>query len=222
MKTPTQSLPVLRPCTHLLRSIVPIGIPLALMMAMPSDARAQEQESDEMDHWLSIAVEPVAVLGVTGAAVPSFAIRTPSTPGAAPVIVVEDPGHRFLQFSSIVSAPGATRRITASHNGEVPDGLVLQLRVWDLVDGNTAKGALGSSGTGYGWRNTTLSEADQDVIWDIGSGFTGSGALEGWRFTYTLSISNQADLNQFWSNLTAHTANVQVFFTLTEEEGGEV
>jgi hypothetical protein len=206
--------------SHTLRAWLPLGIPLALMVAMPTDVRGQS--SDDLDHWISIEVEPVAVLGVTGAAVPSFAIRTPSTPGAAPVIQITDPGHRFLQFTSIVGAPGATRRVTASHNGEVPDGFVLELRIWDEVDGEAARGTLGTTGSGYGWQTKKLSEVDHDVISGIGSGFTGTGMQDGWRFTYRLAVSNEADPNVLWSNLTAHTAAVQVFLTLTEEEGGDI
>lgn len=207
-------------CTrgYVIQSMASTAILLVPLVTMPVDGWGQD--SDSTDHWVGITVEPVAVLRVAGAGAPSFAIREPATPGAAPVITIDDAGERFLQFTSIVSTPEATRRITASHDGGVPEGLILHLRMWDGLDGPGAQGALGTTGGGSGWQNTSLSETDQDAVWEIGSGFTGTGVNDGWKFTYGLTVSNQVNSHVFWSSLTAQTASVQVTFTLTEEEDG--
>jgi len=160
-------------------------IALSSLLLMPGGVVAQV--SDTATHDVTITVSEIAELRILGDAAPSFTINEtgPITAGAAPAIS-DDTGDRYLQYTSVVSGV-QTRKITAGLSANAPAGLTLNLKPAESV----AAGNQGSTGSRAS-ETIALTTTAADVITTIGSGYTGTGELNGWKFNYELLIADVA------------------------------
>lgn len=120
-------------------------------------------------------------------------------------IAGESPGPKinnssYLQLTSI-SALNQTRRITASYTGTMPPGTYMTLSASTCTTGAGNRGTPSST--------LTLSNTNQTLINNIGSGYTGTSTGYGYRLTYTWQI----DPNNY--NLLNAIQNVPIVINYT-------
>lgn len=160
---------------------------LALMAA--GSALAQ---TDSDGHNVTIDVNAIAMIAASGGA--DYDVVAPATAGAEPTVTeVTDDGA--LEYTSVV-ASGNVRTIQASHGGNLPTGLTLEVLATVGANFGTSAGLVEVTGT------------DADVITAIGSCATdGSGPT----VRYTLSIDDATAL------VAASGTTVLVTYTLGED-----
>jgi len=175
---------------------------VALTILVPAGLQGQDAAGPQsVDHDVTITVNEIAEIRLTGAAAPTFTITAPAIGGDPPVIS-EDTADRHLRLTSIVSN-GETRTIQASHDGDVPDALDLNL----LLAATVGAGNEGTTGSRES-AELLLTDVPQDAVTGIGSGYTGTEATSGWKFNYSLTINDV-------SLLEAESNTVTVTYTLT-------
>jgi hypothetical protein len=182
----------------------------ALALLVPGGVQAQTTAA----HDVSIDVDEVQLIRIVGAAAPTFLINDASavTPGASPLTGAGalDTGDRYLQYTSVVTGT-QTRKIVAKHDGDVPAYLNLNLLLASAVGAND-EGDTGSRAI----ETRVLSTTDQDAITGIGSGYTGTAATDGWKFTYSITFKTTATLSENVALIKAAVpAVVTVTYTLT-------
>lgn len=186
---------------------LPASLALASLLLSPSLFGAGLVTATQT---VTITTSEVALLRILGAAPPAFTIIAPATAGAIPVIST-DTADRFLQYTSIV-ADGETRSITVQHNEDMPVTLTLKLA---LVE-NVGPGSQGTTGSRK-FATLDLTEGAQVAIKGIESGYTGTEATDGWKFTYSLVImgANAAETSTSFAGLPAFVSEPIVTYTLT-------
>lgn len=134
---------------------------------------------------------------------------TSSTAGAAVTQVSNS--NIYVKISSIV--PGNTRRqITARiSSGSVPSATTLTLLPATCTTTNSG-GVLGTPISSP----ITLTSADQPIVNQVGTCYTGSGSTDGYRMTFTWSVLNPTSNYQ---QLASGSYNITVVFTLTAHDG---
>jgi len=132
---------------------------------------------------------------------------TTSTPGAS-IATSDNNSDLWIKITSVV--PGGTHRdILAKITGTIPPGTTLTL----LPAAATATNSAGNLGTPIS-SAITLSTIDQNIINDIESCYTGTGASDGYQLTYTWSLVNPAaNFGLLEANA---SASVTVYLTLTQ------
>jgi len=162
-------------------------------------------QTDTATDGFNIVVNPVAVIDVAGT-LASLTVSAPLDGGDEPVISVDD-DHSYLQYTSIVADDTFYRTITVAPSS-VPPGLTL------LISAATPVGAGGEGNFGTPasptLEFTTLSTTAQLLIDDIGSCYTGTGALDGAQLTIGLELLDITDL-------VAGTYPITLTYTLTED-----
>jgi len=147
---------------------------------------------------LSITLSAFCLMGVSGnpstltVAVPAQGGQTPANPS--------DSGT-YLRYTSTV-ASGVTRKITAAWGGTdaAPAGSSLKL---------TADPS-GGANQGASAGQITLSSTAQNIVTGIGGCATGTGATNGARLTYALSINDVTSL------VASQNKAATITFTLTD------
>jgi len=162
--------------------------------------------TDTTEHNVQINVREVALINAIGTD-PEFTIGAPSVGGEAFAVTSSNADAKWLQYSSIVSAPNEKRKITAAiePDANIPAGATL------LVTADDPQGGTGFLGSGTG--QVELAESPADIVTGIRSGYTGTGGSEGVQLTYELAI-DLADPAALYAN----SYTVEVKYTLTAEE----
>jgi hypothetical protein len=152
------------------------------MLMLLAPAMAHGQMSASATQNVTITVSEIAMLRIEGAAAPAFTVTAPTTAGGAPVIST-DTADRYLQFTSIVDE-NQSRKIQVKHDGDIHDGLTLNLLLAAAV-GSARQGETGTRES----ETLALTSADQDAITGVESGYTGTGASDGWKLNYALVVT---------------------------------
>jgi len=147
---------------------------------------AQPPGQNTRNHSLTLTINEVVLVDLepAGSSIPLVA-GTPSEAGA-PVLEVSDQSS-WLNYTSCLAPMSPARSVSVQLTGTLPPGVELQLQV--SPSSGAGQGVLGTSaGT------VTLSGVATTVISCIGGCYTGNGANNGHRLTYTVLISNYAAL----------------------------
>ena len=161
------------------------------------------------DHKINIEIPEVALLGLIsdGSADINFIATTPEEAGnSVSFDNVAQTKSIWINYSSIVSNDVPDRKIIATVQGEIPDGVQL------LVKASEATG-IGGGKLGHSVGTVKLSNEPTDVIVDIGSCYTGKGANNGHYLTYQLNFDPTSDK---YSQLIQKLVSFNVVYTLTD------
>lgn len=165
--------------------------------------------TDSTDHLVYINVSEVALINAVGTD-PDFSIGAPlgARGGEAFAVTSSNADAMWLQYTSIVSNDGLTRKITAAIDGadDIPAGLL-------KVTANTPTGTGRAGNLGAEFRSVVLTTTPADIVTDIGSGYTGTGD-SGVQLIYALDL----DDDNTAAALYAATYTVNVTYTLTASE----
>jgi len=157
---------------------------------------------------LTVSVPENCLIDTNGAPV-NLTLVAPVAGSSLPIV---SNSNMYLRISSIV--PGNTKRKVSVRisSGAVPAGTRLTLGT-----------AASTSSSGAGKRGVvsptiTLSGAEQTIISDIGSCYTGTGYTDGYRLTYTWGPYNsQTDYQLITATTTPVT--ITVLFTISAPDG---
>jgi hypothetical protein len=154
--------------------------------------------ADTATQTFDLTVSEICLIDVTGNPA-SLTIVAPTTGGETPANPADS--STYAQYTSTV-ASGLTRKITANWGGtdSAPAGTSLKLLA--TPSGGTNEGS--SAG------QITVSSTAADVVTAIGSCATGTGATDGARLKYTLSVDTMTSL------VANETENVTMTLTLTD------
>ncbi len=131
----------------------------------------------------TITVNDVALFDVNTGTDPTFTVDDPAAAGELPVITSSG-GPTYLQYTVIV-ATGATKKITASSDKAMRDGL--KLDVW--AGAPTGTGGVGTALAGGLSITPSYTPATAvDLLNNITSCATGSGTTQGPAIYYTLNF----------------------------------
>ena len=160
-----------------------LGLTLATWMVIPST-----QASDTLTQDVSVNVNNVAQMAITGLGIPAFIVGTANTPGGSPS-VIKDPYDRYLQYTSIVPN-GETRAIQAQLTNAAPTGMGIRLST-NATNGTGAVGV--AQYTSPGASAALLSTTPVDMVTGIGTGYTGDGATDGLLLNYEFLMTSDLD-----------------------------
>ncbi|MCK3685533.1 hypothetical protein [Maribellus sp. YY47] len=159
------------------------------------------------EHKASIIIPNVALLSLqyeNSSGVELCGI-SPSSAGNTIKLEADSEVSVWLNYSSICHK-NQKRKVTATVEGKIPEGVVLKLKAEDSV-GN-GNGELGkTNGT------VVLGQRPADVISGIGSCYTGKGAHNGHLLSYQVEL----DETRFHQNTKNKGASVNVVYTLTDD-----
>jgi hypothetical protein len=147
----------------------------------------------------SVTISPVALLTVSVGTAPTFVVGEPDDAGALPLITPAGT-PTYLQYT-VVSA-GVDKRITASCDEPMLAGL--KLDVWAAVPTGTGDLGIPAPG-GLTVSPGYLADAAFNLITNIASCATGSGATQGPAVYYTLSIDAATLSNMVVTGATTFT-----------------
>lgn len=165
-------------------------------------------QTSSADHKVNVDIPEIALLGLVAETNTAIAIKTnlPSEAGQSVGFNVSEENRVWLNYSSIVSRVGLTRKIVATVSGDIPAGVVLKVEASEVV--GSGKGKLGKP-AGV----VALSGTPTDVIVDIGSCFTGKGVSNGHYLTY--SLESDASLNDM-AMLAQAQSSFDVVYTISD------
>ncbi len=186
---------------------------LALIIAIVLVATAATKTADAKDknssqHNLQIKVQEVAFIDLETTGADFDIMLNPSTPTEAGLGVdfsKASNSELWLNYSSIVKK-NKTRSISASINGNLPDGTTLTVQATEPA-GN-GEGDLGTV-------NPTaqpLTDKEAVIVSDIGSCYTGDGNSSGCNLTYKLDLGEDS-----YAGLMTGNYSVQVTYTISEK-----
>ena len=142
--------------------------------------------TETMTQDVSVLVEDVSQLAISGVGVPSFIISSADAAGGQPS-VAKAPYDQYLQFTSVVPS-GETRTIQAHLSSALPTGVAVRL----ATSASTGSGDVGvAQHEGAGESGVLLSTTPIDVITSIATGFTGDGDTDGVLLDYALEMTDE-------------------------------
>lgn len=148
--------------------------------------KAQDKDSDS--HVVSITIPEVAILDIESADSKDIALAFTAPTEAGMGVTGSRNNSLWLNYSSIKSPENTTRTVSARLNKTIAGADIYLF-------------ALPSSGNGMGMIGSTvgddvvLSTADQVIIDNIGSCYTGNGVNNGHNLLFTLEVAgNYEDL----------------------------
>lgn len=142
--------------------------------------------TETMTQDVSVLVEEVSQLAISGVGVPAFIISSAGTAGGQPA-VAKAPYDQYLQFTSVVPT-GETRTIQAHLSSPLPTGVAVRL----ATSAATGTGGVGvAQHEGAGDTGALLSTTPIDLITNIATGFTGDGDTDGVLLDYALEMTDE-------------------------------
>jgi hypothetical protein len=197
--------------TRSFRFVFPAALAALALLTLEGVAGAQDTNSDS--HNVTITVSEVALIDIEGAAAPGFVVDGAGVvAGASPLTgtTSQDTGNRYLQYTSIVSGT-QLRNIVVKRDANLPAFLDLNLLLATAVGTTNDEGTTGSRAT----ETRVLSTSDQTAITGIGSGYTGTGATDGWKFNYSLTFKDPTLSTNVGLIRAAALVTVVVTYTIT-------
>jgi hypothetical protein len=139
--------------------------------------------ADTATQTVQLNVDDICVIDVTGDPA-ALTIAAPAVGGQTPADATDN--STYAQYTSVVCG-AAARSLTAQWGAgdTAPSGCALSLEVTALTAGC-------GSAVGGG---ITMSGTAQPVVTSIGSCATGTGATDGAQLTYTLSVTDDTQLD---------------------------
>ncbi|MGE8556830.1 MAG: hypothetical protein ACN6OB_23145 [Chryseobacterium jejuense] len=176
--------------------------------AISGSLSAQDNNTDS--HTITISVPEVAIVDIEPSATKNITLGfTAPTEAGNPILPSAANNTLWLNYSTIKSETKPSRRVTVKLNAIIPG-----IDVHVTAAGPTGAGA-GALGASAGL--LTLSAADQTIISDIGSAYTGNGANNGHNLTYALAAGSEPGGVANYSGLTAQpSALATVVYTLLD------
>jgi len=174
------------------------------------------QDTGTDNHQVTVGVEEHALVDIESGGNLNFSL-SPAAPTEAGEGLSFDNAEAtnsdlWLNYSSIVGSNGAKNKINVKIDQDLPTGLKLQLTVSDPTGG---EGETGSSMAATG-SEKTLSTTDEQIVHNIGSGYTGNGSGSGCQLTYSLISDGSAN----YENIVADSKDITVTYTITSQTGG--
>lgn len=177
---------------------------LAFAILLLSVAQVAGQSSD--DHDVGLTIPQIALLDIEPNIANITLSLTPPSEAGRPLTVgaAGTNNSKWLNYSSAIAPAAPARTVTAQvTSGAVPNGLNLLLQA-----SSYSGGGAGTTGSPVG--QVTLNNTAKTIISGIGGSYTGNGANNGHRLTYTLAISDYAQLNY------SQSTNLQITFTISD------
>jgi hypothetical protein len=139
--------------------------------------------ADTATQTVQLNVDEICVIDVTGDPA-ALTIAAPAVGGQTPADATDN--STYAQYTSVVCGTAA-RALTANWaaGDAAPSGCELSLEVTSLTAG------CGSAVVG----GITVSGTAQNIVGSIGSCATGTGASDGAQLTYTLSVTDNSQLD---------------------------
>jgi len=177
---------------------------------------ASAQDTGADNHQVTVGVEEHALVDIESGGNLNFSL-SPAAPTEAGEGLSFDNAEAtnsdlWLNYSSIVGSNGAKNKINVKIDQDLPTGLKLQLTVADPTGG---EGETGSSTASTG-NEKMLSTTDEQIVHNIGSGYTGNGSGSGCQLTYSLISDGSAD----YEDIVADNKDITVTYTITSQTGG--
>lgn len=182
-----------------------LGLTVALIALLAGSAFAATGTATST---FSVAVEEIAELAIDGS-VAELRITAPLVAGDAPQDAEDD--TTYLQYTSTVGS-GLSRALQAVISGSPLAGLDLTVEaVFDEAALSQADGDIGDSTGEVALATNGVAESAKNIIVDIGSGYTGSGAGNGVQLIYRLKVNTVSEL------VANAIETITVNFTLMED-----
>ncbi len=150
---------------------------------------------------VTLTLPVVTLLDVEPAGTINLNYTAPAEAGNAVTIPAANT-TKWINYTSAITASGATRRITASISQVIPG---TDIRIQAAAASGSGGGTLGAPSA-----QVVLTTAAQTIISGIGGAFTGNGANNGHRLTISLT-------NNTYANIAARTNTpIVITYTITE------
>jgi hypothetical protein len=183
-----------------------LGLTVALIALLAGSAFAATGTADST---FSVAVEEIAELAIDGS-VAELRITAPLVAGDAPQDAEDD--TTYLQYTSTVGSNSSRALQAVISSGSPLAGLDLTVEaVFDPAALSQADGDIGDSTGEVALATNGVAESAKDIIVDIGSGYTGSGAGNGVQLIYRLKVNTVSEL------VANAIETITVNFTLMED-----
>lgn len=166
-------------------------------------------QTSQVNHKVNIEIPEVALLGLVSEETGGINLMPSAPDEAGDPINLKDAQQGkgvWLNYSSIIRSENHSRKVMATVQGKLPDGLRL------AVEATEASGK-GGGKLGKPVGKVYLSEEPAEVISDIGSCFTGKGLNTGHLLSYKLEPVNNTDE---LADLKQNQTSLQVLYTLTD------
>ncbi|WP_412850985.1 hypothetical protein ACL0VS_07145 [Chryseobacterium sp. PMSZPI] len=186
-----------------------LAIGISLFAAVISgNLSAQDTNTDS--HTITISIPEVALVDIEPSATKNITLGfTAPTEAGNPILPSAANNTLWLNYSSIKSVADPTRNVSVKLNAIIPG---IDIHVTAAVASGSGAGLLGKS-AGL----LTLTAADQTIISDIGSAYTGNGANNGHNLTYALAAGSGPGGVAAYSDLQATaTTTATVVYTISD------
>jgi hypothetical protein len=174
------------------------------LISMAGMAQGADTQTD--NHTITVTVPSVALLDLHSTDSKNFSatfVQPAPLEAGEKITDPDDNTDTWLNYSSILTADGATTRHVDVSASEVVPGIDIKVTAGAATGG---KGTLGGSDG-----EITLTTSDQSVISGIGSAYTETGASKGHKLTYTFEA-----LDDDYGDLVADEYAVKVTYTLAD------
>lgn len=181
---------------------------LSLIFLVIVSSHAYSQ-GNSASHKLDVEIPEVALLGMVSSGQSTIDLKAISPVEAGSSIDFSDSRQEemlWINYTSVIKNNSHRRKIVALVQGEIPAGVQLKVEASEATgDGRGQRGS--SMGI------VTLSGQPSEIITNIGSCYTGTGANNGHFLTYKLDFDKSA--NNF-AQLTRAQTTLSVVYTLTD------
>lgn len=180
------------------------------LVAIAISANLSAQDTNKDDHTIAITIPEVAIVDIEPAATKNITLGfTAPIEAGLPITPNASNTTLWLNYSSIKSVADPTRNVSVKLNALIP-GIDIHV---------TAAGATGAGGGALGTpaAQLTLSAADQTIVSEIGSAYTGNGANNGHNLTYALAAGSGPGGIAAYADLQASaTTLATVIYTISD------
>lgn len=171
-------------------------------------ANLAKADKEENNHQVNIDIPTLALIDIESATNSLTISLSPSAPQEAGLglnFTDNVNNNLWLNYTSIVNNNGSKNSISAKIEGELPEGVTIELFVEDCVNG---KGGVGKRKGGN--KAVQLSSTGKEIIHNIRTGYTGNGAGNGHNLSYSLNIDNNSD----YEKIVSESKDVNVVYTI--------
>lgn len=166
-------------------------------------------QNNSANHELNVEIPEVALLGLVSENSSDISFSASSPVQAGNSIDFKNGNQNndiWINYSSIIKNSFHRRKIVAFVQGEIPEGVHLKVKASEAE--GSGKGKLGHPAG-----EIVLSENPADIIFDIGSCYTGNGTSNGHILKYELEYVGNS---QVYAGLNAEKTTFHVVYTLTD------
>lgn len=171
-------------------------------------ANFAKADKEENNHQVNIDIPTLAIIdikSVTNSLAISLSPSAPKEAGLGLNFTGSVNNDLWLNYSSIVSNNGSKNSISAKIEGELPEGIIIELFVGNCING---KGKVGKRKGGN--KAVPLSATGKEIIHNIRTGYTGNGTGHGHNLTYSLKIDKNID----YEKIVAESKDINVVYTI--------